>query len=1074
MATIDKIPEDKTYCAYNDIILEMWKDIGLYDLLVNQEKDRTEVFQFQDGPPFVSGNLHLGHAGVGMLKDAIQRDRHMKGKRVVREIGFDVHGVPSENKVSQLLNIKTKKDMDAIGIPEFNRNCKEYIASCSGSWKPICEVIGRLADFDNSYSTMDVKFMESVWWCFKQLWDKNLIFQAYRIMPYSYGCQTPISNFEAGENYKEITTKSAYVWFKLKDYDNRGFVAWTTTPWTLPCNLALCVNPDIMYVLCKCDDGNEYIVGESSVKNIGKTITSVEPYGKGITLVGLEYKPLFSYVDYEYHKVISDNYVKDSPDIGTSIVHIAPAFGEDDCRICINAGVITTEKLNIVCPVDEDGCYTSVMLDLTGLLVFDADEPILKKLYDDKLLVKTQRYHHQYPFCGRTDTPLIYMASLCYFIDVPLIKDDMIRLNDTINWHPSEIGSGRFKSWLENVKPWCVSRNRYFGTPLPIWISEDSSESICIGSIDELNTFAKLSTDLTDLHPEYVNDITFKHNEKIFRRVPFVFDCWFESGAVPYAHIHYPFENKDMIDDRDDFLCDFIAEGLDQTRGWFYTLLVLSTAISNKAPFKNVICTGLIMDEHGEKFSKKKGNCVDPSDVIKKYGSDIMRLYLLSSPIVHADPLFYSDDQVGQMKKKIIPYINGVMFFHEHYINFSKSHSTIVADVNDLSLNVLDKWILEKVTVLKQYVMTSMDNFLVNKAVDAIVSFIEDLTNWYIKLSRDRLKGLCGLTDWLTSLSTLYAVLMDYIVLSSPFMPFLSEYLFMYLKRIDPVKFNTVSVHQLAYPASQHVYNIVDKFDQLQSVTVMLRSIRDGSKTHTSIKTPIANCTIYHHDPTYLTSLSKLIDIIKTEVNVLQFDFTVLDDSMNYFQVKINAKTVGQTFLKQSKNVRSLLENLNQAQLKTFYDEFARNCYACIVLQNESNIFVITHEHIDVKTVRNVSSAPNIQYKESSNILISVDLTYDQYVHDIGQINLFISDVQMTRKLLGLRPWNKIQLYVDQYCANDVSIMINKCITIIKGRINTDVVYESFEFVEASDVYCIKVHTYENIVHELRYKIKVI
>lgn len=1035
---IVQLRDDKTYCAHESIILEKWKTEKTYETVRASAKSFSETFKFVDGPPFVSGTLHLGHLLIGGLKDAVLKHQYKSGKESTNRLGYDCHGLPSESLVQKQLNVTTKADIEAIGLAKFNKVCKDTVNSLANSWEPIYDSIGRWADFTNTYKTMDLPFMESVWWCFSQFWKKGLVFRGSKVMPYSFSCMTPLSNFEAGQNYKDIKTETIYVSFPLKDDANRSLVAWTTTPWTLVANVALCVNPDLLYVLCTDSDGKEYIVGEPSVANLKKEFVSVVPFKKGSEMVGMEYVPLFTNLDFKYHKVLADTYVKNSSDIGTCIVHLAPAFGEDDYNVCAAAGIVDYKMIDSLCPIDESGKYTSIMGDLSGMLVFDASKKIIKDLRTRGHIARQQTYEHSYPHCYRSDTPLIYRATSSFFIDVPEIKDRMMELNATINWCPPEVGSNRFHNWLKDAKPWCVARNRYFGTGIAVWESEDEEEMMCIGSVDELMEHAvNLTERPTDIHPEFINDIILKSptSGKLLKRVPFVFDCWFESGCVPYAQIHYPFENKELIDDCGDYLCDFIAEGLDQCRGWYYTLMVLSTVISNKPPAKIIMCTGLILDETGLKFSKKYGNFVDPSELITKYGADVLRLYLLSSPVIHAEPLLFSEKEVLKVKQRIIPYVNSVKFFIEHYINFTRTHDPSLVqylETNQDDLNIMDQWILERCTQLKSSVIRHMDNYTVDKACQQLIDFVEDLTNWYVKFNRDRLKGLCGVDDWKTSLSVLFTVLIDYVVFSSSFMPFLSEHLFTHLKHIDPTRFTYDSVHLMAYPTSHHDYHISEVFERLQNLTRMIRSLRDSSPSHTSVKTPIKQCTVYHHTQTYLDSIKPLITLIQDEVNVIDFVFEVLNDSQNCFVGKPNNKSIGTKFRKNAGTVRTFIETLTQDQLKWFHDEVLSGTSPTFTIPDVGDV---TTDELSVSVERKVETNPSIKYLQGENTMISADMTYDIVTHNLYQARLFTVMIQNTRKEMMLRPWNKINVFVSGENAKE----IEKMNTYFVGRLGTPV-----------------------------------
>ena len=1015
---ISQLPVDKTYVEHEKNVLEYWKNNNIYQQL--KDNNTNDEFEFMDGPPFVSGNLHLGHLAVGSLKDTILRYQHMHGKKCLNRLGYDCHGLPIESVVMKELNLATNADILNLGIDKFNQVCKNKIIEFSGSWEPIYDTMGRWADFTNVYKTMDPQFMESVWWVFKCLYDQDLIYKSFRVMPYSYGCETPLSNFEAGLNYREIDTKTIYVCFTLKNNININFVAWTTTPWTLPSNVALCVNPNMNYVICTDIHEKQYIIAEDAVQNLKLEFINTTFYKKGIDMVGLEYIPLYDYLNKipnlntkNFYKIIADDYVSSSENIGTGIVHQSPSFGDDDCRVCVQNNIIELIDLDKVCPIDSIGCYTSIVSDYQGISVFDANELIIKELKLREKIVRMQMYRHQYPYCYRTDTPLIYRAISSFFVAVTKIKDKMIDLNDKINWSRKEIGSKRFKNWLEQAKDWGISRNRHFGTPIPVWMTEDGTESVVIGSIKELEEYANLSEPITDLHKEYIDKITItsKSTGKILKRVNDILDCWFESGSVPFGQIHYPFENSHYFDNKE-YLSEFIAEGLDQTRGWFYTLLVIATATLNKPPFKNVICTGLILDKNGVKFSKKYGNFVDPHLLINKYGADVMRLYLLKSPLVIAEPLLFNESDVGDLFQKIIPYVNGVKFFLEHYINSQKEDNHI--DVNYIinpehdDLNIMDMWILENVSNLRIYIEKNINQYQVDSSIREIITFIDDLTNWYIKFNRDRLKGLVGKQEWKKSLSTLFTVLYDYIVITSPFTPFFSEHLYQYLSCIMQKELKQISVHCLPYINISRNYNTCEPFVRLQKVAKLIRSIRYSSTTHLSVKTPIKKCTVYHYDQSYIDDIKVLIDLIQDEVNCTEFEFNLISEEMIIYQSKPNFKTIGQKYRKYAPKIKDGLMNFSQNDLKMFYKNEIDTLDVIVELDGEIKIFNINKDEVEVIVSINTHTTDNIKVIENESLLLCVDLTYDNDVIEQYKIRCLASFIQNIRKKIGLRPWNKI------------------------------------------------------------------
>ena len=789
------------------VILKFWKEKEIYKKIVEKNK-KGPIFNFIDGPPFVSSDsLHIGHILISSGKSSVLNYYQMLGYNVCNKLGFDVHGIPTEHRVSKLLNLMTPKDVEKFGIANYNKKCKEVIQSYSGAWQGTFDRVGRFLNYNNEYKTLDLKFMESVWWVFKQLWDKGLVYKGYRVMPYSTGCNTALSNFEASgiENYKEVIDPTAYVKFKLIDEDCY-LIAWTTTPWTLPCNLALCVHPKLKYIKIHDMKNNEdYIISEKSLDRLYSTFQkNFKTLGNlsGESLIGRSYQPQFDFFSNRNFKIIGDDFVKE--DEGTGIVHIAPAFGNDDFETCLKNNIINRESANEFCPVDENGCYTQKISPFQGMYVRDANMLIIEDLKKRGLLFKKEMYKHNYPFCWRTDTPLIYKLVSSVFIKVTDLKEKLLKNNKKINWIPENVGTGRFHQWLDNVKDWGVSRTRFFGTPLPLWISDDEQEIVCIGSLDELKKLAGLSEVPKDIHKEFIDEIKIpsqKGGSGMLKNIGLVFDCWFESGCVPYGQLHYPFENKDFFDDKE-YLGDFVLEGIDQTRGWFYTLLVLSTALFDKPPFKNVICAGLILDEKGHKISKKLGNFIPPVEIFDQFGADATRMYLLSSPAILAEAFKFRKEDIANMIKKFIQILNANKFFIEYAIKLTKEKINVDFDAYKKSSNPTDCWMQARIGSFISFIQIEMGNYRLNKIWSHIHNFIEDLTNWYLKFNRNRLKGrFCTKEDQMAAFSTLFLALLNFAKISAPFIPFLAETLYQYLKPLLPIR-SPDSVHLNNYPSA--------------------------------------------------------------------------------------------------------------------------------------------------------------------------------------------------------------------------------------------------------------------------------
>jgi isoleucyl-tRNA synthetase len=1024
---LTQLPNDPKYISHERNVEKFWKDNDMRKIVDDEQQDNQETFDLMDGPPFASSkNLHFGHLFIGGLKDSVLKYHTMHGKRCDKIMSLDCHGLPCEQVVMKKLALNTVDEIVKFGVKRFNDECKSMIFDCENSWQPIYSKIGRWCDFSKTYKTLDTNFMESVWHTYKEIHKKGLTYKGYKVMPYSTALECPLSNFEAGENYKEKTTNSAYVCFDVSEFSEKlsgaKLVAWTTTPWSLLSNVALCVSPSAEYVLVEDNKGEKYIVAKNSVNNLKLNIVSTSDIGKGKELIGLKYKPLFNFLDFEYYKVLADPYVKDSIEIGTGIVHISPVHGEDDCRVCLDNGVLTSKNLSEVCLVNSQGKYSEKSGEYSGMYVFDADKKILKFLKEHGKVVRTQEYKHQYPYCYLTDTPLMYMAVSSYFIEVSRIKDRMVELNEKITWTNKSIGEKQFKNWVQNAKDWCVSRNRFFGNPIPIWESEDETESVTIGSIDELVSLAKLCYRPTDIHLESIQDIEIiSESGKVMKHCGLVFDCWMESASVPHAQLHYPFENTIFFDNKE-FMSDFVCEGKDQTRLWFYCLLVISTVLFDKPPFKTVICSGNILDESGQKFSKKYGNYVDPNLLIDKYGADTLRIMMLKSQLINGDPLLFKVADVKDTLQRLTPYINAVKFFLEHYLNSQKKEDPIIidylADPDEYGTNnftLMDLWILEDVYLLRKNVETYMKDYKIDFAVKAILDFVENLANWYVKFNRDRMKGLCGKTAYEKSLSVLFTVLFDYCVISAPFMPFLSEHIYQYLGILIPDS-KYCTVHLEGYPDCERKHNVVESFSQLQKLSKVLRFARDTSKTHLSVRVPIKKCTIYYSDEDVAKRIAELVPMIEDEINCQKFDYVKMENNlMLVYTIKPNFKELGQTYKKSVKTIVDELTKLTKPTLVNLHN----GTQDSVTIDLEDTMIVLDKKYFEVVVAVQMNSEnenENIKNIASDGLMVSIDMTYDEESHNTCQLKNLMAFVQNCRKEMKLNPWNNIRL---KYCLEE-------------------------------------------------------
>ena len=804
---------------------------------------------------------------VSYVKDVVARFQTMNGKKVERRLGWDCHGLPAEMSAEKQLGVSGRKQIEEYGIEKFNNFCRQDVLKYSNIWVDMFKRIGRWVDFNNDYKTMNLPFMESVISNFKQLYEKGLVYEDYRVLPYSWAAETPLSNFEVNLGYQDKTDNAITVMFKLENGMN--ILVWTTTPWTLPSNLMLAVGADIDYAVME-ENGQKYVLAQALLGKYKKQLENASQSGtiKGKDLLGLSYGPMFPYFkhlkDKGAFKVLSGDFV--STEDGTGVVHIAPGFGQDDFDACR----AYDENFPVVCPVDEAGKFTSEVPDYQGKQVFETNEPIMQWLKENGLLVKKEQYTHSYPFCWRTDTPLIYKAMSSWFVRVTDFRDNMVANNQQINWIPSHIKDGRFGKWLEGARDWSISRNRFWGTPIPVWKSDNPNfpRIDVFGSIAEIKD--KTGIDVNDLHKPYIDDVVYPNpddpsGKTMMRRVSDVFDCWFESGSMPYAQVHYPFENKEWFENH--FPADFIVEAIDQTRGWFYTLTVLSTALHNRPAFKNCICTGLLMAEGGQKLSKRLKNYPDPNEVLDSIGSDALRWFLVSSPVLKGGNL--AVDKEGKEIAKAsrvaqIPLWNAYYFF-TLYANAEKYQAKEIS----VSSEAIDNYILSKLKRLSQIAKKGLESYDVAMATNEVASFMEILNNWYIRRTRDRFWE--GDTQ---AFDTLYTVLVNVCKIVAPLLPFLSEYIYKNLT-------NNESVHLTDYPTLTAINldeELVAQMDFVQDLCSAAKFIREEKNLRNRL--PLSSLTLIGE-----TLTSAYQEIVKDELNVKEVKF---DNNLeNYASKKI-------------------------------------------------------------------------------------------------------------------------------------------------------------------------------------------
>ncbi|MFH1653012.1 MAG: isoleucine--tRNA ligase [Pseudomonadota bacterium] len=895
-----------SFSEMDERLLDYWDKNSTFQKSLDKTKN-SKPFIFYDGPPFATGLPHYGHILAGIIKDIIPRYQTMKGKYVKRRWGWDCHGLPVEHEMEKELGFKSKKDVLEYGVDKFNEECRKIVLRYTAEWEKVIRHTGRWVDFKNQYRTMDLPYMESIWWVFRSLWDKGLIYEGEKIVPYCTRCATTLSNFEVNQGYVEITDPAITIKFQDEKDANLFYLAWTTTPWTLPSNLALAVGPDIDYLEVEDSKNHEHYV--LAKQRLSAYYRSEEEYSlirefKGAGLEGRRYVPLFDYfkdVGGSAFTIVLADYV--SIDDGTGIVHTAPGFGEDDYQTGFKYGLPT------IIPVDENGNFTSDVPDYEGVYVKAADKDIMEGLKHRNLVVKRESILHNYPHCWRCDSPLIYKGISTWFVKIDPIKERMIKSNDKINWIPDHIKSGRFGKWLEGARDWAISRNRFWGAPLPVWRCAECNETACIGSVSELE---KLSGEkITDIHKHFVDKIEFdcKKCKGKMVRIPEVLDCWFESGSMPYAQEHYPFENKDIFEKQ--FPADFIAEGLDQTRGWFYTLTVIAAALFDSNVFKNCIVNGMVLAEDGKKMSKRLKNYPDPMYIMNTYGADAMRLSLINSPVLRGEDLRFSEHLVKDTVKNILlPLWNSYSFFVTYArVDGWKPPADIDDEIKKRKFsNELDRWILSLLQHLVNQLTESVEEYKLYKAVSPMVDFVDQLTNWYIRNSRRRFWKSDIDDDKDDAYTVLYYVLLTFSKIAAPFVPFITEEIFQNL-RTDKME---ESVHLETYPLPNDgkIDLTLERRMSMIEVAVKLgRALR--MQNNLKVRQPLAKMHIINANEKELAIINDMAPLIMSELNVKGVEFSSDESSMVKLSAKPNFKKLGKEIGPNMKKYQAALSKLS-------------------------------------------------------------------------------------------------------------------------------------------------------------------
>lgn len=965
-------------------ILRFWAEEDVFQRTLANTRDK-KPYIFYDGPPFATGLPHHGHIVASTIKDIVPRYWTMKGRYVMRRFGWDCHGLPIEHEIDKQLNMSAQQAVAELGVAGYNDQCRSIVQRYVAEWRSTITRLGRWVDFDNDYKTMDASYMESVWWVLKQLWDKGLIYQGVRIMPLSTALGTPLSNFEANMNYMDVQDPSITVLLALEDED-AYLAVWTTTPWTLPSNLAVCAGPDISYVKVRDPDSGRHVyLAEERLPAYGDY--PVEARLTGADLRGRRYRPLFPYFADRAaagaFQVLTDDYV--STDSGTGLVHQAPAFGEDDYRVMQAAGIDA-----FACPVTVNGIFTDEVPDFAGQYVKDADRDIIRYLKEREALFRQDVIQHSYPFCYRSDTPLIYRAMPSWYVKVTDMVDRLLAVNEQVRWVPEHIKHGRFGNWLAGAIDWSISRNRVWGTPIPIWENDETGNRICIGSVDELARYS--GTRVDDLHREFVDPLTFQVDGEpgTYRRIEEVLDCWFESGSMPYAQLHYPFENQKVFDAG--FPAEFIAEGLDQTRGWFYTLTVLGAALYDKPAFRNVIVNGMVLAEDGKKMSKRLRNYTPPDELMETYGADALRLYLINSGLVRGEEQRFADSGVRDMTRRaLLPWYNAFSFL-KTYAEIDRWSPDKGQHVGD---NVLDHWLRSRLQTLKARVAEEMEAYRLYNVVPQLFDFIEDLTNWYIRLNRARFWGDEITADKIAAYSTLYGTLHELCQVMAPFAPFLAEHVYGELGALGGATPSPVSVHLCDYPEAETQWiqpELEDAVSRMQQVVLLGRQKRE--EVRIGLRTPLRSLTVVHRDAAVLDELRRLEPYVMAELNVNEVRYDTDEAAHIEMVARPNFPVLGKRLGKRMKAYAQAIRGLDREQTASY------------ALSGSIEIDGERFEGDDIEVIQQARPGTNTV----SNGVIAVDLDTelsDELIRG-GLAREIVNRIQRRRKDLGLHVADRI------------------------------------------------------------------
>lgn len=1006
-----KVSADLSFVDREKSIVEFWKKNDIFEKSI-EHRDGCERFTFYDGPPTANGKPHIGHVLTRAIKDLIPRYRTMKGYKVLRKAGWDTHGLPVELEVEKALGISGKPEIEKFGIEDFIKKCKASVFTYQSEWEEMSDRVGFWADMENPYVTYHNDYIESVWWALRQIWDKGLLYKGHKIMPYCPRCGTSLSSHEVAQGYKDVKENSLIAKFKVLGKDNEYILAWTTTPWTLPSNLALCVNPHEKYVrfTIEGDENNTvYIMAEALIKSVFGEDAKANILNEytGEELKGTEYEPLYSFVkpDKKAYYVIADDYV--TMEDGTGVVHTAPAFGEDDARVCKANG------LPFINLVDHQGNFVKETGEWAGTFVKDADKLVIRDLKERNLCFAVIPFEHSYPFCWRCDTPLLYYACDTWFIEMTKVRDRLLANNETVNWMPDNIKHGRFGNFLENIIDWGLSRTRYWGTPLPIWECECGHRHV-VGSIAELKEMGINCPDDIELHKPYVDNIKLRC-EKCggeMKRVPEVIDCWFDSGSMPFAQLHYPFENKEAFEQN--FPADFISEAIDQTRGWFYTLMAISTLLFDKSPYKNVVVLGHVQDEKGIKMSKHKGNVIAPMDILNDQGSDAVRWYFYSNSAPWL-PNRFSAKNVSEAQRKFLGTLWNTYCFYVLYANIDEFDPTKY-NLCDLNLTVMDKWILSKLNNVVKTVDDYLNEYKITEATRAMNEFVDELSNWYVRRSRSRFWASEFTDDKVCAYMTLYTVLVEFAKVSAPFIPFMTEEIYQNLVR--SVDENALeSIHMCDFPKYDEKYNFAEieqEMDAIRKVVILGRAARNEANIKN--RQPLSKLFIQTDNKIN----ADYVNIILEELNIKDVELTKDASGFISYNFKPQMRTMGPKY---GKLMRPIFDEIAKMDGAEVMETLNSDKPICLNVQGTDVEVFKDDVLIDTQQKDGFVSASDAGF----TVVLDTNLT-DELIEE-GFVREIISKIQTMRKDSGFEVTDRISVVFDGsekiakiFAANDAEI----------------------------------------------------